>query len=188
MSEQRKDNSEQQLENLLAILANTDDSFTTPPAQDLPTQVTKDKSNQTNESDLDNLSSSTKLNLEKTEQDKNIDQQIDQEFEVLQQLLGKSEIEKLKDRVSSLEAKSDKLTREKEELAKKCNQLENRVEQQSNLISNQTKAFSQILTQNLAQLKQDVLIEIAIMLEKFVEDNIQQEQKFSIKIASVPEK
>lgn len=183
MSEQPEYNSEGQLENLLAILTNTNDSPTKSKAEDLSTKISNDKSSQSNQSDIDNLSSSARLNLKKKEQEP--DNNVEQEFEVLQKLFGKSEIDKLKDRVSNLEVKSEKLTKEKEELAKKYYQLKSKFEQQSQLINDQSKAFAQVLNQSLGQFKQDLLIEIAIMLEKFVEDNIHQEQNFSIKVTGL---
>ena len=167
MSQTPSNNSEEQLENFLAILTGNSPQ----PEKEKLRDSTEDNDNQ-------NLESQTEKNQ--------TDNYTEEEFEVLQQLLGKSEIDKLKDRVFDLEVQSGELVAENKKLQKKCQNLETELERQNQLISIQSDTFSELLNESLRQLKQDLLVDINIMLEQFVDENIQPQQRFSIKVAGLP--
>ena len=169
MTDKPSNNSEEQLENFFAILTGNN-----PETQgEKLAESAEDKSN--NDSEFETKKKSTTGNSE-------------QELEVLQQLLGKSEIDKLKDRVFDLEVQSEELVAQKKKLQEKCKNLEAELERQNEMISLQTDGFSKIINESLKQLKQDLLIDINLMLEEFVEDNIKPREKFSIKVTGLQEK
>lgn len=128
-------------------------------------------------------SHSAGIDSQKSDQQNNDDNQ-DEGINVLQDILVGPHISQLKKKVNTLDKKCTKLETNYQELEEKCSDLEDLVKSHEEVINEITSALSKLLTKKLTDLKQEMLTEIALMMNQFVEDN-NQEQKLSIKVVGL---
>jgi len=182
---QDQDNSQVKLNDLLAILTDANDHSMSNSVGERSKTKNNEQSTQSISQSVTNQPTSASERYYQGRREQN--SQGDQELEILQSLLGKSEIDKIKEKVIYLQEKIERLEQQKSDLTEKYSQLKHQLEQQDQVINNQNKIFSNILSQNLTQLKKDLLVDMTIILEKFAEENLKTKQNFSFKIRSLSE-
>lgn len=128
----------------------------------------------------DNQSQTSETNPEKDSNQKEGD-----EFNVLQDLLVSPEIVKVRSHIKSLEGRCDALEKKCETLQQQCDELEDDLEKKDQIINSIIPTLSNIFSDKLSDLKQDILIEISIMLKQFVAEQTPQEQKLSIQVTGI---
>lgn len=110
----------------------------------------------------------------------------DKELEILQQVFGKSDIDKLGERVEILEKEYRKMEKKYQTLESNYQKLDEKLDNIYQLLNAKMPAiFSEVLNNKLKDFKREIIIELGIVVDKSVAENSQQEQNLSIKVVGL---